>query len=134
MHIWNIFLSEIRCSLGFTFSFLLSILFLDILVSSQSNLVFLSQHLVALSAIYLFKNCMEEMGGEGGIRSHSAALQEKKLKNLQPAVSKVMIANLLFILILKLEPVISQKTLISEKGEITNFILKECTYTVLLLL
>ena len=30
--------------------------------------------------------------------------------------------------------VINQKTLISKKVEITNFILKECTYTVLLLL
>ena len=76
----------------------------------------------------------EIVGKKKNVRSHSAALQEKKLKNLQPAVSKVMIANLLFILILKLELVISQKTLISEKGEITNFILKECTYTVLLLL
>ena len=68
-------------------------------------------------------------GGDGGtgwsdwdIRGlHSAALQQKKLQNLRPAASKVIILRLSIIKIAKLlwtSKVINQKTLISEKGVI----------------
>ena len=63
---------------------------------------------------------------------------------MRPAASKVIILRLrhhqhsqVVIYIdtkLSTSKVINQKTLISEKDEMTNFSLKECTYTVLLLL
>ena len=67
----------------------------------------------------------------------------KKLQNLRPAASKDMILRLRHYQDIQVtiyidaklwtSKVINQKTLISEKDEITNFILKECAYTVLLL-
>ena len=81
----------------------------------------------------------------GGRKGYSfCGAPAKKWQNLRPAASKIIILGLrhhqdsqAVIYIdtkLRISKVINQKILISEKGEMTNFILKECAYTVSLML
>ena len=94
---------------------------------------------VILSGVWLYYSWKGEgwWGGGGELKGSSFwGTPTKKLQNLWPVASKVTILRLRHhqdrqVVIYIDTKLWTSKALISEKGEITNFILKECGYTVL---